>query len=44
MQLHHIMTVNLSAGSILHVIDGIGEAADMTRIGQPVYLVDYPLP
>ena len=41
-QLHHIMTVNLSAGTIDHVVNGIGEAADTTRIGQPVYIVDYP--
>ena len=36
------MTVNLSAGTIDHVVNGIGEAADTTRIGQPVYIVDYP--
>ena len=41
-QLHHIMTVNLSAGTIDHVVNGIGDAADTTRIGQPVYIVDYP--
>jgi len=42
--LRHIMTVNLSAGTILHVVNGIGEAADTTRIGVPVYLTEYPLP
>ena len=41
-QLHHIMTVNLSAGTILHVVNGIGAAADMTKIGQPVYITEYP--
>jgi hypothetical protein len=41
-QLHHIMTVNLSAGTIDHVVNGVGDAADTTRIGVPVYIVDYP--
>ena len=41
-KLHHIMTVNLSAGVINHVVNGVGEAADMTKIGAPVYIVDYP--
>jgi hypothetical protein len=41
-RLHHIMTVNLSAGTIDHVVNGIGEAADTTRVGAPVYVTDYP--
>jgi hypothetical protein len=41
-KLHHIMTVNLSAGTIDHVVNGIGDPADTTRIGQPVYLKQYP--
>jgi hypothetical protein len=41
-RLHHIMTVNLSAGTIDHVVNGIGAAADTTKIGQPVFVVDYP--
>jgi hypothetical protein len=41
-QLHHVMTVNLSAGTIDHVVNGVGDAADVTRIGVPVYIVDYP--
>jgi len=41
-QLHHIMTVNLSAGTIDHVVNGVGDPADTTRIGVPVYIVDYP--
>jgi hypothetical protein len=41
-RLHHIMTVNLSAGTIDHVVNGVGAAADTTKIGQPVYVVDYP--
>jgi hypothetical protein len=43
-KLHHIMTVNLSAGIIDHVVNGVGEAADMTKVGVPVYLTDYPTP
>jgi hypothetical protein len=43
-RLHHVMTVNLSAGTIDHVVNGLGEAADTTRIGVPVYLADYPVP
>ena len=42
--LHHIMTVNLSAGTILHVVNGIGDAADTTKIGVPVYITQYPTP
>jgi hypothetical protein len=41
-RLHHIMTVNLGAGTIDHVVNGIGDAADVSRIGVPVYVVDYP--
>lgn len=41
-RLHHIMTVNLSAGVIDHVVNGVGEAADTTRVGVPVYVTDYP--
>ncbi|GAA2599680.1 RICIN domain-containing protein [Dactylosporangium fulvum] len=43
-KLHHIMTVNLSAGTIDHVVNGVGDAADMTKIGAPVYLAEYPAP
>jgi hypothetical protein len=41
-KLHHIMTVNLSAGVIDHVVNGVGDPADTTKIGVPVYLPDYP--
>jgi hypothetical protein len=41
-KLHHIMTVNLSAGTIDHVVNGVGEAADTTKVGVPVYVNDYP--
>ena len=42
--LRHIMTVNLSAGTIQHVVNGVGDPADTTRIGVPVYIEQYPLP
>ena len=42
--LHHIMTVNLNAGTVDHVVNGVGEAADTTRVGIPVYILDYPTP
>lgn len=41
-KLNHIMTVNLSAGVVNHVVNGVGEAADMTKVGTPVYVVSYP--
>jgi hypothetical protein len=41
-RLHHIMTVNLNAGTIDHVVNGVGDAADTTKVGVPVYVVDYP--
>jgi hypothetical protein len=43
-RLHHIMTVNLSAGTIDHLVNGVGGPADTTGIGVPVYIVDYPAP
>jgi hypothetical protein len=43
-RLHHIMTVNLSAGTIDHVVNGVGDPADTTRIGAPVYITEYPAP
>jgi hypothetical protein len=41
-RLHHMMTVNLGAGTIDHVVNGVGAAADTSRVGAPVYVVDYP--
>ncbi|GAA4243055.1 discoidin domain-containing protein [Dactylosporangium darangshiense] len=43
-QLHHIMTVNLSAGTIDHVVNGVGGPADTTRVGSPVFIAQYPTP
>jgi hypothetical protein len=41
-RLHHVMTVNLSAGTIRRVVNDTGDQADTTRIGQPAYVADYP--
>ncbi|BDV30323.1 glycoside hydrolase family 55 protein [Microbacterium terricola] len=41
-KLHHIMTVNLSAGTITHVVNGVGGQADNTNTGSPQFIVDYP--
>jgi hypothetical protein len=43
-KLRHIMTVNLGAGTVDHVVNGVGAAADTTRVGVPVYVTQYPLP
>lgn len=43
-QLHHVMTVNLSAGTITHVVNDTGTEADNTNTGTPQYLVRYPVP
>jgi hypothetical protein len=40
--LRHIMTVNLGAGTIEHVVDGIGGTADTSEIGVPRYVVQFP--
>ena len=34
-QLHHVMTVNLSAGTIDHVVNGVGDPADTTTRRRP---------
>ena len=36
------MTVNLTAGTIHHVVNGVGTAADDTNAGTPQFVVDYP--
>ncbi len=41
-RLHHVMTVNLSAGTIDHVVNGVGGPADTSHIGVPVYVTEYP--
>ena len=41
-QLHHIMTVNLSAGTIDHVVNNTGAPVDNSNTGQPSYIVEFP--
>ena len=41
-RLHHVMTVNLDAGSIEHVVNDTGARVDSSAPGVPSYVVDYP--
>ena len=41
-QLRHVMTVNLSAGTIVHVVNDTGSQADNSNTGTPQFVVDYP--
>ncbi len=41
-RLHHVLTVNLDAGTIRHVVNDVGEQVDATRSGRPSYVSDYP--
>lgn len=43
-QLHHVMTVNLSAGLIEHVVNDVGAPVDNTTTGTPSFITEYPLP
>ena len=43
-RLHHVLTVNLDAGSIEHVVNDTGARVDSTAPGVPSYVVDYPAP
>ena len=43
-KLHHVMTVNLSAGTIQRVVNDTGGTADTTKVGVPQFVVDYPTP
>jgi hypothetical protein len=43
-RLHHVLTVNLEAGSIEHVVNDTGARVDSTAPGRPSYVVDYPAP
>ncbi|KGN42473.1 hypothetical protein [Knoellia aerolata] len=40
--LHHLLTVNLGAGTIRHVVNDVGDQVDNTRTGVPAYVVDHP--
>ncbi|WP_439937196.1 hypothetical protein ACS3YM_14820 [Nocardia sp. N13] len=41
-RLHHVLTVNLDAGSIEHVVNDTGARVDSSAPGVPSYVVDYP--
>ena len=41
-QMTHLLTVNLDAGTIRHVVNGVGDQVDATRSGIPAYVVSYP--
>jgi hypothetical protein len=41
-RLHHVLTVNLEAGSIEHVVNDTGARVDSSVDGEPSYVVDYP--
>jgi len=41
-QLHHLLTVNLGAGTIRHVVNDTGAQVDTGAVGVPAYVVDYP--
>ncbi|PUA81227.1 adenylyl cyclase [Nocardioides currus] len=41
-RLHHVLTVNLDAGAIEHVVNDAGARVDSSASGVPSYLVDYP--
>jgi hypothetical protein len=43
-RLRHVMTVNLEAGSIEHVVNDTGARVDSTAPGVPSYVVDHPAP
>ena len=41
-QLHHLLTVNLGAGTMRHVVNDIGAQVDNSTTGTPAYVVDFP--
>lgn len=40
--LNHVMTVNLSAGTVRHVVNGVGGQVDDSTTGTPSFVVRYP--
>ena len=42
LELFHIMTVNLSAGTIEHVVNDCGAQVDNSNTGAPSYVLEYP--
>jgi hypothetical protein len=43
-RLHHVLTVNLSAGTIQHVVNDTGGQVDTGAVGVPQFVADYPVP
>ncbi len=41
-RLEHILTVNLGAGTIEHVVNGVGGQVDNSNTGTPAYVLNYP--
>jgi hypothetical protein len=41
-RLHHVMTVNLSAGTIDHVVNDTGAPVDNSNTGQPSFITEFP--
>jgi hypothetical protein len=41
-RLHHLLTVNLGAGTVRHVVNDVGAQVDTGAVGVPAYVVDYP--
>ncbi|MFI2752172.1 adenylyl cyclase [Cellulomonas sp. P22] len=41
-RLHHVMTVNLGAGTIDHVVNDTGAPVDNSNTGTPSFVVSYP--
>ena len=41
-KLRHVLTVNLSAGTIEHVVNGVGGQVDDSNTGSPQYVNTYP--
>ena len=41
-RLHHVMTVNLGAGLIEHVVNDTGAPVDTSTTGTPSFVIDYP--
>jgi hypothetical protein len=41
-RLHHVLTVNLGAGTIDHVVNNTGAPVDNSNTGRPSYLIEFP--
>jgi hypothetical protein len=41
-RLHHVMTVNLSAGTIDHVVNDTGAPVDNSNTGRPSFIAEFP--